>query len=300
MTAMLRFFKSRPNDYVIKYVSGKVRAEGAGLAFAFWPYNTSVVLVPIGSAEGAFTFNDLTSNFQLVAIQGQFTYRIVDPKVVAKVLDFSIDPRKRTYLSKDPESLANRITNVVRAKTHEEILGRSLEESIRESESIARAVFEAVQQDGALGALGLEILTLHVQAIRPTPEVSKALEADYRETLLRKADEAVYARRVAAVEEERKIKEGELATSVALEQQRRTLIDRAGENALQEAKNKAEAMHVEADAKSKALKLELAAYEKLDPRLLVALGFNHMAEKGVDRLTITSEVLSALLDAQSS
>jgi regulator of protease activity HflC (stomatin/prohibitin superfamily) len=297
---MLRFFKSRPNDYVIKYVSGKVRAEGAGLTFTYWPYNTNIAVVPIGSVDAAFVFNDLTANFQQVAIQGQFTYRIVDPRLVAKVLDFSIDPRKRTYLSKDPEVLVNRITNVVQAKTHDEILGRSMEESIRESESIARAVLETVQQDPILATLGLQLLTLHVQAIRPTPEVAKALEAEYRETLLRKADEAVYGRRLAAVEEERKIKEGELATNVALEQQRRTLIDSAGENALQEAKNQAEAMRVNAEAKSEALKLELAAYKGLDPRLLAALGFKSLSEGGVERLTITSEVMSALLDSQSS
>jgi len=39
--------------------------------------------------------------------------------------------------------------------------------------------------------------------------VGKALEAELREALLRKADEAIYARRAAAVDEEKTHQEGE-------------------------------------------------------------------------------------------
>ena len=76
--------------------------------------------------------------------------------------------------------------------------------------------------------LGAELLNVYFISAKPTPEVAKALEADYRETLLRKADMAIYARRAAAVEEERKIKENELNTEIALEEQRRRLIDLQG------------------------------------------------------------------------
>ena len=72
---------------------------------------------------------------------------------------------------------------------------------------------------------------------KPTPEVARALEATYRETLLRQADEATYARRAAAIEEERKIKESELATDIALEERRRNLIELESENELAEATN---------------------------------------------------------------
>lgn len=32
----LKFFKGQPTDYVIKYVSGRLRREGLGLAFYYW------------------------------------------------------------------------------------------------------------------------------------------------------------------------------------------------------------------------------------------------------------------------
>jgi hypothetical protein len=62
-----------------------------------------------------------------------------------------------------------------------------------------------------------------VLAVRPTPETAKALEAEAREAILRRADEAVFSRRNAAVEQERAIRESELDTEVAVELKKRTI-----------------------------------------------------------------------------
>ena len=70
-------------------------------------------------------------------------------------------------------------------------------------------------------ALGLELLGLSILAVKPKPETSRALEAETREALLRRADEATYSRRNAAVEQDRAIKENELATEVAVENKKR-------------------------------------------------------------------------------
>ena len=43
-------------------------------------------------------------------------------------------------------------------------------------------------------------------AVTPIPEIAKALEAEYREILQKKADEAIYSRAACAVEQERIIK----------------------------------------------------------------------------------------------
>jgi len=293
------YFKGQPNEHVVKFVAGRASRQGDGISFFYLPSRTSIVVVPTNSAEASFAFRDLTSNFQEVVIQGQFTYRITDPNKTAALLNYVIEPRRRAYITKDPESLPNRIATVMQAKVHDQILSRSLEASIRDSETIANALFDAVKADPTLAGLGISVLTVHIQSIRPTPEVAKALEAEYRETLLRKADEAIYARRAAAVEEERTIKEKELATNVVLAQRRAELIELEGQNALTEAKNKAEAEQIQSQSKVEALKQELAAYQAMAPNHLAALGFNRMAEKGVERLTITSEVLSSLLDAKA-
>src|SRR5262249_4042334 len=54
-------------------------------------------------------------------------------------------------------------------------------------------------------------------------ETARALEAKAREAILREADEAIYARRNAAVENERSIKQSELDTEIAVEQKKRTI-----------------------------------------------------------------------------
>ena len=62
-----------------------------------------------------------------------------------------------------------------------------------------------------------------ILAITPTPETSRRFEAEAREALQRRADEAIYARRNAAVEQERSIKESELNTEIAVEAKKRQI-----------------------------------------------------------------------------
>jgi regulator of protease activity HflC (stomatin/prohibitin superfamily) len=292
------FFKGQPTEYIIKYGSGRIGKEGQGLAFYYWKHNTQIVVVPTSSMDANLVFNEVTSNFQDVTIQGQFTYRIRNPKQASSLLNFSIDPAKRTYVSNDPERLGRRITNIIQMATRGELQKRSLEDVLGQYEVIAALVQKQIQEGPLLESLGVELLNVYFVSAKPTPEVAKALEAGYRETLLRKADEAIYARRASAVEEERKIKENELNTDIALEQQRRQLIGLAGENALQEADNRGKAMEREAEYSAKAKQMELAVYSGLEPRSIVALAMNELGQNAarVGNLTITTELLASLLD----
>jgi len=65
--------------------------------------------------------------------------------------------------------------------------------------------------------------------------MAKALEAEAREALNRGADEAVYVRRNAAIEQERKIKENELQPNCSCKLKQRELRERGleGEIALE-------------------------------------------------------------------
>ena len=69
------YFKGQPTEYVLKYAGGKLAREGQGLAFYYLRHNTQVVAVPTSSTDANFVFNETTSNFQAVTIQGQATYR---------------------------------------------------------------------------------------------------------------------------------------------------------------------------------------------------------------------------------
>jgi hypothetical protein len=292
------FFKGQPTEYILKYVAGRIVREGQGLAFFYFKHNTQVVAVPTSSMDANLVFNEVTNNFQSVTIQGQFSYRIHGPKQAAALLNFAMDPRTHNYLSEDPDRLAQRITNIIQMETRGELQNRSLEEALGQYETIAANVLRRVKERALLEPLGVELLSVYFVAAKPTPEVAKALEAEYRETLLRKADQAIYARRASAVEEERKIKESELNTEIALEQKRRQLIDLQGENEVREAENRGRALEQEAQHRVRAKELELAVYKSLDPRSILALAMNELGNNAqrIGNLTITSEVLAALLN----
>ncbi|MFI5454338.1 MAG: SPFH domain-containing protein [Isosphaerales bacterium] len=292
------YFKAQPTEYIIKYVSGRIVREGQGLAFFYLKHNTQVVAVPTSSVDANLVFNEVTRNFQAVTIQGQLTYRIQSAKRAAELLNFNMDPVTHEYVSNDPDRLAQRITNVIQMETRTEIQRRSLEEVLSQFETIAASVQARIKDRSLLEPLGAELLSVTFVAAKPTPEVAKALEADYRETLLRKADMAIYARRAAAVEEERKIKENELNTEITLEEQRRRLIDLQGENALHEAQSRGKALEEEARFRARAKQLELDVYSALDPRKILALAMNDLGQNAgrIGNLTITSEILAALLN----
>jgi regulator of protease activity HflC (stomatin/prohibitin superfamily) len=283
---MVRHFKGKPSKFIIKYVSGNIKKKGLGISFYYFNHNTIIVSIPATTIDSNFIFNEITKNFQSISIQGHLTYRIKDPLKMASLLNFQIDPIETEYLSEDPEKLELRIKNVIQMSTRNEIKILDLEETLALNTSLAGKVHQNTKESELLNEMGIEILSITFNSVLPTPEISKALEADYRESLQRKSDEAIYARRAAAVEQERKIRENELNTQITLEEKKKELIDLNGRNTLDEA---------EFLAQAKAM--ELGVYKELDPRLVLALSFKELSVNAqkIGTLTITSEILSSIL-----
>ncbi len=91
------------------------------------------------------------------------------------------------------------------------------------SDVVEAQVLAALAASEAVRMLGVEVMGFSLLSVRPTPEMARALEAEAREGLQRRADEAIYSRRNAAVEQERRIKESELSTELAVEEKRRQI-----------------------------------------------------------------------------
>jgi regulator of protease activity HflC (stomatin/prohibitin superfamily) len=295
----ISYFKGQPSDYIIKYSGSRKTRAGQGLSFFYLQFNTQIVAVPTQSIDCTFVFNETSRDYQVVSVQGQLTYRISNPESAAELLNLSIDARTGRYKTEDLRVLGQRIVNTVQIATHEEIEKRTLEECIRDAQTISAAIAQRLTKDPTLESFGVELLGVFILAVKPTPEMSKALEAEFREQLLRRADEAIMARRASAVDDERKIREKELESDSALEKGRSELIALQGENMLREAENRGKAAEIEAASKAKALSQELAALGSIDPKLLLAesmrvMGLN--ADK-VGQLNITSEILAGLLNA---
>jgi hypothetical protein len=232
---MFRFIKTQPTQYVIQFRNGRPRREGAGLAFWYFAPSSSLVVVPTASVNEPFIFPEVTADFQEVTVQGQVTWRVADPKRTAALLNFTVDARHR-YVSEDPAALAQRLIDQVQVAMRAEVQKLTLPEVLAAGEALIGRVAATLRRHPALDALGIELLGLSILAVKPKPETAKALEAEAREALLRRSDEAIYARRNAAVEHERQIKENELATEVAIEHKKRQVREAqmAAERAVQE------------------------------------------------------------------
>lgn len=292
----LQFIKVQPTVYLIQYRKGQVVREGVGLSFFYYAPNTSLVAVPLASDDASFIFEEVTADFQAVTIQGQVTYRVADAKKLAGLMNFTLTARGQGYVSEDPQKLPQRVINTVNVLARAELQKLPLREAIRASDALVQAVRKGLAASGEVEQLGLEILGLNILAVKPTPETARALEAETREQLLKEADEAIYARRNSAVEQERAIKENELNTEIAIETKKRQIRETQmdAERAVQEKQHQiaqadmaakvlledkrkelvalaATNAKTEADARAYAVSTTMQAISSVDARVLQAL-----------------------------
>jgi hypothetical protein len=220
------------------------------------------------------------------------------------------------YCSDDPRKLSERLVHTLQTLTRAITQRLALRDALTSSDAIVAEALDGLKGAEAVSTLGVEILSLSILAITPTPETSRALEAEAREALQRRADEAIYARRNAAVEQERLIKESELnteiavetkkrqiretqmAAEIAVEEQRAQLVDRRVENERKDADSRAYALTEtlkpvrELDWKT----LMMLGGNNGDPRTMIALAFQQMAENAqkIGELNISPDLLTAL------
>lgn len=218
----IRFIKVRPTDYAILYKKGQIRNEGAGISFFYYAPSSNVVIVPAASCDSPFIFKETTVDYQEINIQGQFTYRVLEPRKLAGLLDFAVDVNGR-YTGDGFEKLPVRLMNVIQVTIREKLSGLDLRTALKSGSEFVSHVKSRLKDNESLSALGVEVVDFAILKISPTPEMSRALEASARETLLKEADEAIYVRRNFAVEQERKIKENELQTQIAIEEKNRKI-----------------------------------------------------------------------------
>ena len=126
----IRFIKTQPTTYVLKYVNGRLKSEGQGLAFFYFAPTTSLVAIPLESVDVPFIFKQGTGDFQEVDIQGQVTYRVVDPKKLAQLLNFTLASNGISYVSDAPEKLPQRLINLIQVLMQSIISKSSLRETL--------------------------------------------------------------------------------------------------------------------------------------------------------------------------
>jgi len=332
----IRFVKAQPTIYLMKYRAGAVTREGAGLSTLYYAPVTSLVAVPIGSRDAAFIFQQIARDFQALTVQGHVTYRIGEPKKAASMLNFTLKSDGKTYESDDPEKLPQRILGSVEVLAQQAVKDLTLKDALQASDRIANTIMAGLNHRADIASLGLEILGVSIRGIKPTPDTAKALEAEAREAILKNADEAIFARRNFAVEQERAIRESELDTEIAVELKKRSIRETqmdaaasvaAKQNELKQAgmvaditlegKRKdfvalnAENTRTLADAEAYRVGALMKIFEGADTRViqalaaagmqpaqLIAQAFTGIAEKAerIGQLNVSPDLLNTLLD----
>jgi hypothetical protein len=335
----IQFIKCEPTTYLMAFRGGKIIKEGAGQSFLYFGPTTSLVAVPIGSRVLDFIFQPVTADFQAVTVQGQVSYRVEEPRKLAGMLNFSLRPDGKTYVSDDPEKLKDRILGVAEVLIQKAIKEMVLKQALLASDGMAEVIETGLRKQDEIQSLGVNVLRASVLAVKPTPETAKALEAEARESILRRADEAIFSRRNAAVEQERAIRESELDTEVAVEQKKRKIREtqmeaeasvRRKKHELRaadmlsdieiETKRKefvalnADNIRTLADAEAQKIGAVTEVLKGIDPRLvqslaaigmepsqLIAQAFGGLAENAgkIGQLNVSSELLEALIKPAS-
>jgi len=332
----ISYVKTLPTEYVLLYKKGRIKKQGAGLSFFHYAPSSSLVIVPADSRDAPFIFKETTVDFQEIDIQGQITFRVLEPVRLASLLDFAVDANGR-YTGDGLEKLTVRLTNLVQVTLREYLQSMNLRQALTSAGRLVEQVRERLKEAEPLTAMGIEIIDFSILKIGPTPEIARALEASARENLLKEADEATYERRNFAVEQERRIQENELETQIAVEEKNRQIREEQmnAEIAVQQKKGEIQDLKLnkqieleerrknlveyqsantiaQARARAEALRLELQALGTLNPDLLEVLAANQMdsrrvisralkdlaknAEK-IGNLNISPDLLNALLAA---
>jgi len=321
--------------YVFHFKNGVIKREGRGLAFYYFSPNSSIVAIPIGSNDLPFIFQETTGDYQTVTIQGQISYKISDPKMLSEVLDFTVT-KSGAYKKNDIEKLNQRIINEAQTSTSSFIHGIKLKNAIRSAKEIENRIIEGLKSSAAIRLLGVDILGANVLAVQATPEMTKALETETRELLQQEADRAIYERRNFAVEQERKIKESELNTEIAMEEKQKQIDEKRMESEVQRMENNRRLREMglaadivieeqrkvlieqktandkkEAEVKGYVIETTLKPYKEMDWRILaamsgnsdpknnIALAFRELAENAtkIGTLNITPDLLDSIVNS---
>lgn len=330
----IKHIKFDSMTYVLHFTNGNIKREGRGLSFFYFAPNSSIAAIPMGSNDLPFIFNESTNDYQTINIQGQISYKISNPKTLADVLDFTVNDNGQ-YKKNDIEKLNQRIINEAQTATSSFIHEIKLKDAIRSAKSIEERILEGLKSSQAIAMLGIDILGANILGIQATPEMSRALETETREKLQQEADQAIYERRNFAVEQERKIKETELNTEIAIQEKQKQIAEKKMESEVQKADNDRKLREMklaadiafenqrkqlieqktandkkEAETQGYVIETTLKPYKdidwktltalnnNLDPKFNISLAFRELAENAdkIGNLNISPELLDSLLN----
>ena len=189
------FVTAKPSEYLVHVRRGEVRraSSGQGATCFKWPWD-AVAVVPTSFQRLMFRADQVTREKVGVEIVGLAVYRIAEPLIAYRVLNFSFPERAQLKLEEA-------LTGMFVGATRRLVANLSVEDCMQKQKSalaqeLLREVSPVVGGEGALDDFttkgwGIVIDTIEIQEVRVLSEsVFAAMQAPYRAELERSARQA--------------------------------------------------------------------------------------------------------------
>ncbi len=259
------FITAKPSEYLVFVNGGRIdmRKSGQGQRVWKWPWS-SVAIVPTSLQQIDFVADQITRERVGVSVSGVAVFRIVQPEIAFRVLNF-------TYGESAKEKLSQTLREMFIGAARRLIANLTLEQCLQNrKESIARFLMEEITpvvsgsgrgEDTTDQGWGVVIDTIEIQDVKIlSRQVFEHLQAPYRAEIAMKAEMAELERQ-RSVAERRSATERQSAEA-SIMAQRETRILKARSEAEAAESESAEALRAE-QAKARVAADELARKEAL-------------------------------------
>lgn len=312
--------RSESSAHILHYSGGRLQRSGRGLSFWFLPWTASLAEIPMDDRELALLFHGRSLDFQDLSCEAVVTWRVRDAEGIAQRIDFTIDLAKGLWLRQPMEKVATMLTQFAQQCAWGYFTRTPLEKILREGvDEVRQRVSQGMTQDPMLMALGIDVVSVRVAALRPSSDIEKALQTPVRESLQQESDRATFERRAMAVERERAIAENELKNRIELARREEELIAQKGQNerrrisdeveaqklqvaaaadkAKIEAATKAEGIRIVEAANAEAEQARMAIYSNLPDGVILELAARDLAQNlpDIEHLNLSPDLLGPLL-----
>jgi regulator of protease activity HflC (stomatin/prohibitin superfamily) len=248
---LARHLRGNPTMHVRHLRRGKTAHEGTGLSFFFRPLSAVLSEVPVDDRELPLLFHARTADFQDLAVQASVTFRVTDAAIAGTRIDFSVDPDTGRWRGTPLEQVGGLLTETAQQQVLGLVASSPLSSVLADGVAQIRdRILHGLTVDARLAETGIAVIGARVIALRPEPEVEKALRTPAREQIQQEADRSTYERRAVAVERERAIAENELQSQIELARREEQLVTQRGANARREAQDAAAASRIAAEAQA--------------------------------------------------
>ncbi len=282
------FTRAGATGHVFLVKNGKRVDKGLAYSGIVGP-GTTIAVVPTTQQLIAFSVDALTKDKQTVSVNGNVKVTL-SPDAAVSTFDFTVEPEAGSYRARWETNLQALVMERVLGPIREKVKIYKLDEVVTAHAAIEEAIVAEIGTgEAALEQKGVTIDSCSVPDIAPEDEqLSEALGASERETMLTEADAATHERQMKASKNARAVKTYDSQTAFALEQERGKLVDEQGKNKLAEAK-------VEADATA----ARLEPLNDVDPsKVFVAALFEAAKTGRLGTINLTSDLYAAIAGAK--